>query len=92
MTNKAHPNTLSRQAAETKGRAWLPVYIVAEKCCVSGATQRCFYCGFGLTEGHDFACLLLEAEPQAVTRGKGMAEVVFVPAGGLKRSNAVRIF
>ena len=88
----AHPNTVKREKQEKLG-GWLPVYIEAEPCVVSGATFRCFYCGFGHKEGHDLACRYLwwsgrDGYPE---RGKhGTADhIILVPKGGIPPSESM---
>lgn len=93
MTTKAHPNTTRRSEQEKTGGCWLPLYIEAEKCVVSGATCRCFYCGFGVNEGHDFACLYLTTPSFPVPQKfSGKDTVIFVPKGGLPQPTGVPMF
>lgn len=72
-----------RQELEKQG-GWLPLYVESEPCVVTGATVRCFYCGFG--NGHDFACKYLDALPK--TDGMGRKVQILVPAGGLPPSRS----
>jgi hypothetical protein len=73
-----------RQELETRG-GWLPLYVETKPCVVTGATVRCFYCGFG--SGHDYACRYLDALPK--TDGKGMKKQILVPSGGLPPSRSI---
>lgn len=93
MTQQVHPNVVARNAAEKKG-GWLLLYIEAERCCISGATVRCYYCGYGVKEGHDDDCLYIancyELQEAGHIRGGGPHHYepgaeIFVPEGGLKR-------
>jgi len=87
----AHPNTVIREKQEKIGGCWLAVYIEAEPCVVSGATLRCFYCGFGHNEGHDFACRYLWHADKLPTRGKAgtTAHIILVPKGGVPPSESM---
>jgi len=87
----AHPNTVKREKQEKIGGCWLPVYIEAEPCVVSGATFRCFYCGFGHNEGHDFACRYLWHHSTLPTRGKEGTKdhIILVPKGGIPPSESM---
>jgi len=88
----AHPNTVKRQALEKLG-GWLPVYIEAEPCCVTGDTFRCFYCGFGHDKGHDYACPYLwwSGNKDYPERGKHGTKdhIILVPKGGLPPSQSM---
>jgi hypothetical protein len=88
--NTPHPNTVVRERQEKLG-GWLPVYIEAEPCVVSGATFRCFYCGFGNKEGHDFACRYLWNVSDLPTRGKEGTKdhIILVPKGGVPPSKSM---
>lgn len=81
---EVHPNVVARERQEKVG-GWLPLYIVAEECVVTGATLRCFYCGFGFGDGHDFACRYVSADVQE--RHKFQHEIL-VPKGGLPPSRS----
>ena len=84
---QAHPNTIARQAAEKQG-GWLPLYIVAEPSNITGATCRCYYCWYGVNEGHADDCYYMancyELGLNRHERGYGRDKEILVPAGGLR--------
>lgn len=55
------------------------------------ALFRCFYCGFGSKEGHDFACRYLWHVLDLPTRGKEGTKdhIILVPRGGVPPSKSM---
>lgn len=77
----AQPVVRAREAQEVIGGCWLPLYVIGGTIADPAEVHHCFYCGYGLTDGHDDDCLSLSASQKFA----GKDTIVFVPKGGLKK-------
>lgn len=78
----AQPIVSTREAQEEVGGCWLPLYIIGATISDPAEIHHCFYCGYGVTEGHDYDCLFLNHPVRQKFSGK--YTIIFVPKGGLK--------
>ena len=79
----AQPNVKTREQQEAQGACWLPLYVIGGTIADPAQVPRCFYCGYGLLDGHDDDCLYLHNIVHQKFSGKDTA--IFVPKGGLRK-------